>query len=64
MAQRFSRPAATGGNAFARYNYEWSQLGIRINTKRVALGALKALYGSKAARRAIQTAQRISKKNR
>jgi hypothetical protein len=64
MAQRFSRPAATGGNAFARYNYEWSQVGVRINTKRVAIGALKALYGAEAARRAIRLAQRISRKRR
>jgi hypothetical protein len=64
MAQRFSRPQATGGNGYARYNYEWSQIGIRISTKRVALGALKALYGPEAARRAIRVAQRVSKKKR
>jgi hypothetical protein len=62
--RRFNRPGATGGNGYARYNYEWSQIGLRISTKRVAVGALKALYGSRAARAAIRAAQKVSGKKR
>jgi hypothetical protein len=54
MAKRFSRPKATGGNGYAHYPHAWSKIGVRINTKRVAVRALKALYGSKAARAAIR----------
>jgi hypothetical protein len=64
MPRRFSRPSATGGNAFARYDYVWSEIGTRINTKRVATGALKALYGVKAANAAIREAERVSGKKR
>jgi len=64
MAQRFNRPKATGGNGFAQYSYAWSRLGVRVSTKRVAVAALKAMYGSKAARAAILTAQKISGKQR
>jgi hypothetical protein len=64
MAQRFSLPRATGGNGFARYSYGWSEIGVKISTKRVVVGALKALYGSKAARAAIRTAQEVSGKKR
>ena len=62
MAKRFSRPKATGGHGYAQYAYGWSKIGLRISTKRVAVGALKALYGSEAARAAIRTAQRVSGK--
>lgn len=62
--RRFSRPQATGGRGFAHYDYEWSQLGLRISTKRVAVGALKALYGTRAANAAIREAQRVSGKSR
>jgi hypothetical protein len=61
---RFNRPSATGGNAFARYNWQWAQIGLRISTKSVARAALKALYGSRAAAAAIRTAQEVSGKNR
>ena len=61
---RFSRPKATGGRGFAHYDYEWSQIGLRISTKRVAIGALKALYGSRAASAAIRAAQKVSGKKR
>jgi hypothetical protein len=64
MAKRFSRPQATGGNGYAHYDYAWSKIGVRTSTKRVAVGALKALYGSKAARAAIRTAQKVSGKKR
>ena len=46
---RFNRPSATAGRGFARYDYEWSSIGLRISTKRVAVAALKALYGPRAA---------------
>ena len=61
---RFNRPTVTGGSSFARYDYVWAQIGIKINTKRVAMGALKALYGLKAANAAIREAQRVSGKDR
>ena len=61
---RFNRPAATGGNAFARFDRKWAQIGTRLATKRVALAALKALYGDKAAKAAIRAAQKISGKKR
>jgi hypothetical protein len=64
MPRRFNRPAATGGRGFARYDYKWANLGIRISTKRVAMGALKALYGIKAANAAIREAEKISGKVR
>ena len=61
---RFSRPRATGGRGFAHYDYAWSQIGLRISTKRVAMGALKALYGVQAARAAIRKAEQLSGKKR
>jgi hypothetical protein len=64
MAQRFSRPAVGGGHAFALYSYGWSEIGAKVRTKRVAVGALKALYGAKAAAAAIREAQRISGRSR
>ena len=64
MPRRFNRPAATGGRGFARYDYKWASLGIRISTKRVAMGALKALYGVRAALAAIRRAEEISGKRR
>ena len=60
----FSRPKATGGGGRAHYNREWSQIGVKISTKVVAVGALKALYGARAAAAAIREAQRVSGKNR
>jgi hypothetical protein len=62
--RRFSRPRATGGSGFARYDYQWSKIGLRISTKRIAVGALKALYGSRAASAAIRLAQKLSGKRR
>jgi hypothetical protein len=62
--RRFSRPTVTGGGGFAHYDYQWSQIGLRISTKRVAVGALKALYGPRAAAAAIREAQRVSRKTR
>lgn len=62
--RRFSRPRATGGSGFARYDYQWSKIGLRISTKRIAVGALKALYGSRAATAAIRLAQKLSGKKR
>jgi hypothetical protein len=62
--RRFNRPTVTGGTSFARYDYKWSQFGIKISSKRVALGALKALYGVKAANAAIREAERVSGKKR
>lgn len=62
--RRFSRPTATGGRGFARYDYQWSQIGLKMSTKRIAVGALKALYGPRAASAAIREAQRVSRKSR
>jgi hypothetical protein len=61
---RFNRPRATGGNGFARYDWEWSRIGLRISTKRVAVGALKALHGARAAAAAIREGQKVSGKKR
>jgi hypothetical protein len=61
---RFNRPRATGGGGFARYDYEWSEIGLKIRTERVAVGTLKALYGPRAAAAAIREAQRVFGKNR
>ena len=57
-------PTVTGATSFARYDYKWSQLGLKISTKRVAMGALKALYGVKAANAAIREAEKVSGKKR
>jgi len=64
MPRRFNRPAVTGGRGFARYDYKWANLGIKISTKRVAMGALKALYGVRAANAAIREAEKVSGKAR
>jgi hypothetical protein len=64
MPRRFSLPTVTGATSHARYDYKWSQIGIRISTKRVAMGALKAMYGVKAANAAIREAEKISGKKR
>ena len=61
---RFSRPGAAGGRGYAHYDYEWSQIGVRISTKQVAVGALKALYGPRAAAAAIREAQKVSGRKR
>jgi hypothetical protein len=61
---RFNRPSVTGRNSFARYDYKWSNIGTRISTNRVALGAFKALYGVKAANAAIRKAERVFGKKR
>jgi hypothetical protein len=61
---RFNRPQRTGGRAFARYDYKWASLGAIIPTKRVAVAALKALYGEKAAWKAIRLAEKESGKKR
>jgi hypothetical protein len=64
MARRFSLPTVTGASSFARYDYKWSQIGLKISTKRIAIGSLKALYGVKAANAAIREAERASGKKR
>ena len=61
---RFSPLIATGGRGFAFHDAEWSIIGLRMNTKRVASIALKALYGQRAAAAAIHEAQRVSGKKR
>ena len=61
---RFNRPRVTGGRGFAHYDYKWSEIGLRISTKRVAMAALKAFYGVNAAKAAIREAQRVSGKKR
>ena len=57
-------PTVKGGTSHARYDWMWAQFGIKINTKQVAIGALKALYGVKAANAAIREAERVSGKKR
>ena len=64
MARRFSLPTVTGASSYARYDYKWSQIGLRISTKRIAMGALKALYGVKAANAAMRAAEQVSGKKR
>jgi hypothetical protein len=60
----FAHPRAAGGMAFAWYNRRWSHIGAYMSTKRVAIGALTALYGSRAAKAAIQHAKEVSGKKR
>jgi len=64
MPRRFSLPTVTGATSFAQYDWKWSKIGIRTSTKRIAMGALKALYGVKAANAAIREAERVSGKKR
>jgi len=47
----FSRSKAGGGSGFARYNYQWSQIGLRISSKRVAVGVWKFMLVSSPGRR-------------
>jgi hypothetical protein len=61
---RFNRPTVTGGSSFARYAYKWSEIGLKLDTKRIAVGALTALYGKKAANAAIREARNVSGKDR
>jgi hypothetical protein len=61
---RFNRASVAGATLHARYAYKWSEIGIRISTKSVAMGALKALYGVKAANAAIREAEKVSGKKR
>jgi hypothetical protein len=63
-AKRFSRPRATGidSPSFARYGSKYTKAGVKLDTFRVALGALKAIYGDKAAWAAIRTARKITKR--
>lgn len=62
--RRFSRPIAAGieAPAFARYGTRITQAGVKLNTFRVAVGALKALYGNKAAWAAIREARRVTRR--
>jgi len=64
MTTKIMHPRASGGMAFAWFNYRWSHIGAYMSTKRVAFGALKALYGERAANAAIRVAKRISGKKR
>jgi hypothetical protein len=60
----FRSSGATRRDAARASNREWAKVGPRISTKRVAVGALKALYSSRAAAAAIRQAQRVSGKKR
>jgi hypothetical protein len=62
--KRFSRPIAAGisSPSFARYGPKFMKAGVKLNTYRVALAALKAMYGDKAARAAIETARKVTKR--
>jgi hypothetical protein len=62
--RRFNRPIAAGieSPAFARYGTRITQAGVKLDTFRVALGALKAIYGGKAAWAAIREARRVTKR--
>jgi len=64
MARRFSLLTVKGATGFAQYDYKWSRIGLKISTKQIAIGALKALYGEKAARGAIREAERLSGRKR
>jgi hypothetical protein len=48
-----------GGTTFLRYNRLWSEFGIQIKTKRVAMAALEQLYGDKAAGAAFRAGDRV-----
>ncbi len=62
--KRFNRPIAAGieSPAYARYGTKITKAGVKLNTFRVALGALKAVYGNKAAWAAIREARRVTKR--
>jgi hypothetical protein len=62
--KRFNRPRAAGidAPAYARYGRILTQAGVKLDTFNVALAALKAMYGSKAAWAAIREARRITKR--
>jgi len=64
MARRFSLTASKGGTSKAHYDWTWAQFTVKITTKQVAIGALRALYGAKAANAAIREAERVSGKKR
>jgi hypothetical protein len=57
---RFSRPRATGGRGFAHYDYQWSQIGLRISTKRMQNPQQAALVLVAIFKRSGQTRARVS----
>jgi hypothetical protein len=59
---RFNRPksAGIGSPVSARYNKVLSKVTVTLDTYRLALGALKALYGDKAANKAIRMARKTT----
>lgn len=61
---RFNRPRAAGidAPAYARYERVFTKAGVKLDTFNVALGALEAMYGTKAANAAIREARRITKR--
>jgi len=61
---RFSRPKSTGieSPASARYNRVHTKIRVTLDTFRVALGALKAMYGDKAAWKAIRLARKETRR--
>jgi len=63
---RFSRPIAAGigSPAFARYDTKITRVGVKVATFNVTLGALKAVYGHKAAWAAIREARRVTKRKK
>ena len=64
MTKRVNHPKATGGKALAEYGYKWATVSAKLDVRRVAVQALTAMYGVKAARAAIAEARRVSGKLR
>lgn len=62
IEMRYNRPKAIGGKVTLRYNRVWAEFRILVRTKRVAIAALKELYGDKATWAAIRKAQAVSGK--
>jgi len=62
--KRINHPRATGGKALAEYGYKWARISARLSVKYVAVQALTAMYGKRAARAAIQEAWRVSGRTR
>ncbi len=62
--KRINHPRATGGQALAEYGYKWATISARLSVKHIAVQALAAMYGERAARAAIREARRVSRRTR
>jgi hypothetical protein len=62
--KRINHSKLTGGHALASYGYKWAAISARLGVKHLAMQALTAMDGPRAARAAIREARRVSRQPR